>query len=300
MAQRFPFASIFLIILIFTAAADADFTGRGHVHVRAQHRQDFLDPNCQRTASCALKRFSLIQEENEIWFSDNPKYPTYGNGVIIEYETDSVAALEQFAVVQFKRGCVFDSKLDGAGMERRLVTDTVASFGELVPFCLRRWVIDSQDRDPAYNSDPKQGRFYYLRWNLPGSYEKPSEKFFGAAKPERPVLYMSDYPAGAFIAQTAVRNVALQFKTCIYNARQVPSVTHRDDLDFAQPLHCFAWQNIYIYDFTRRVFRTDAAVLASWGEEAPPIEFYRRVAIAALWLTIALVALWAWRGSRRD
>lgn len=288
------FSSAFILLFgLEVPISHADFTAKGHLHTRSATRQDFFNPACRQTASCELKRFSLIQAENEIWFSDNPNYPTYGNGVIIEYETASVNALENFAVVQFKKGCVFDSVANRAGKVQRSITDTVASFGELVPFCFRRWVIDSQDRDPAYNSDPKLGRFYYLRWNQPGSYDNRTQKFYGGEKPLTPVLYMSDYPAGAFIAQSAVRNVALQFKSCIYKAREVPAVSRRDDIDFAKPIHCFDWQNIYVYDFARGRFRTDLAAVPNWDEPLPPIASYRRAAVIALWIAIAAVMMWS-------
>lgn len=290
--QRLFYSSFILLCGLEVAVAHADFTGKGHVHIRSETRQDFFNPACQQTDSCDLKRFSLTKAVNEIWFSDNPNYPTYGNGVIIEYETDSVAALENYAVVQFKKGCVFDSLVNRAGQVRRMVVDQVASFGELVPFCFRRWVIDSQDRDPAYNSDPKLGRFYWLRWNLPGSYDNRTQKYYGEGKPLAPVLYMSDYPAGAFIAQSAVRNVALEFKSCIYKASLVPAVSQRDNVNFAQPLHCFDWQNIYVYDFAQRRFRSDLAALPSWDEPLPPIASYRQVAIIALWMTVAAVLMW--------
>ena len=85
-------------------------------------KQVFLNPDCQSTDSCDLKRFTLSKAVNEIWFSDNPKHPTYGNGVIMEYETDSVAALETYAIVQFKKGCVFDTAKTSEGKIRRIVT----------------------------------------------------------------------------------------------------------------------------------------------------------------------------------
>ena len=85
----------------------------------------------------------------------------------MEYETDSVAALEKYVIVQFKKGCVFDTAKNREGKIRRIVADTVASFGEQIPFCFRQWVIDSQDTDPAYNSDPDYGRFYFCAGTNP-------------------------------------------------------------------------------------------------------------------------------------
>ena len=105
--------------------------------------------------------------------------PTYGNGVIMEYETDSVGAIEKYAIVQFIKGCVFNSSKNSDRKIKRNVGSTVPNFGEDIPYCFSDWVIDSQDTDPAYNSDPEYGRFYLLRWNKPGSYDSRTDKFYG-------------------------------------------------------------------------------------------------------------------------
>lgn len=291
MKRRFGYA-IIVSVSLAAGISHADFTGQGHVHILSETKQSFLNPDCRTTNSCDLKRFTITKAVNEIWFSDNPDFPTYGNGVIMEYETESVAALENYAVVQFKKGCVFDTAKTQDGKIRRIVTDTVASFGEQTLFCFRRWVIDSQDRDPAYNSDPKHGRFYLLRWNRPGSYDNKTQKYYGIEKPPAPVLYMSDYPAGAFIAGSGVRNVALEFKSCIYKASDVPSVTSRDDIHFAKPIACFEWQNVYVYDFAKAGFQTDLAAAPKWEEPAPPVAPERRAIVIALWIAIALVIFW--------
>jgi len=290
--------SLISLISFLTGVSHADFTGMGHVHTLAETKQVFLNPDCRSTDSCDLKRFTLTKVVNEIWFSDDADYPTYGNGVIMEYQTDSVATLEKYAIVQFKKGCVFDSYKNRAGTIRRNFTDTVTSFGEHVPFCFRNWVIDSQDRDPAYNSDPDFGRFYLMRWNKPGSYDNRTQKFYGAEKPKKPVVYMADYPAGAFISRTGVRNVALEFKTCIYKASDVPTETARDNLNFAQPIRCFAWQNVYVYDFAKARFQNDLAVLPSWEEPPAPVDNNRRLLIVALLMGITLSGYLGWRKLR--
>ena len=287
--KRFLRTTIILLTYFVAGISYADFTGKGHVHTLAEIKQDFLNPDCRSTDSCDLKRFTLTQAVNEIWFSDNPDHPTYSNGVIMEYETDSVAALEKYAIVQFKKGCVFDTYKNREGKIRRNITDTVASFGEHIPFCFQQWVIDSQDRDPAYNSDPDYGRFFLLRWNNPGSYDNRTQKYYGAEKPKTPVVYMADYPAGAFIFRTGVRNVALEFNTCIYKASDVPTETSRNNLEFAKPISCFEWQNVYVYDFAKASFQSDLAAIPSWEEPPAPVQNYRLVLVVALLIAVALV-----------
>lgn len=299
MKQLF-YSSFVLIIFCLAGTSYGDFTGKGHVHTLAETKQVFLNPDCRATDSCDLKRFTLTKTVNEIWFSDDSEHPTYSNGVIMEYETDSVAAIEKYAIVQFKKGCVFDTYQNRDGKIRRNISDTVASFGEEIPFCFERWVIDSQDRDPAYNSDPDFGRFYLLRWNKPGSYDNRTQKYYGAEKPQKPIVYMADYPAGAFITRNGVRNVALEFNTCIYKASDVPTETRRNNLDFAKPINCFKWQNVYVYDFAKARFQTDLASVPSW-EEAPVIAkaYYPSVIGGAVLITLLLITiLWLRKNSR--
>ena len=255
------FCSLILIVSFLAGESHGDFTGKGHVHALSETTQVFLNTDCRSTGTCDLKRFTLTTSAHEVWFSDDPNYPTYGNGVIMEYETDSVDAIEKYAIVQFIKGCVFHSSKNREGKINRNVSYIVPSFGENLPFCFSKWVIDSQDTDPAYNSDPEYGRFYLLRWNKPGSYDYRTHKYYGAEKPKFPVVYMTDYPAGAFVTGTGVKNAALEFNTCIYKARDVPTEARRDDINFAKPIACFEWQNVYVYDFHKGKFQTRLAAL---------------------------------------
>ena len=286
--KLFCFSSIWFILL--AGYGYAGFTGKGHVHTLSETQQLFLNSHCRSTDTCDLKRFTLTKSIYEVWFSDDPKYPTYGNSVIMEYETDSVDALEKYAVVQFKKGCVFYSSKNRQGKIHRSVRDTVSSFGENIPFCFPRWVIDSQDSDPAYNSDPEYGRFYLLRWNQPGSYDGRTQKYYGAEKPKIPVVYMADHPAGAFVAGTGVRNVALEFNTCIYKAGDVPVETHRNDVNFARPITCFEWQNVYVYDFAKGTFESDLADAPKWEEPSTRVNPYLVMIVVILLMTAALIA----------
>jgi hypothetical protein len=296
MKQSCCFSFLWLLVLL-AGDALADFTGKGHVHTLSSTRQEFLNHECLVSKACGLKRFTVTKSVEEVWFSDDPNHPTYGSGVTMEYETDSVATLERFAVVQFVKGCVFYSSKNGRGKITRTVIDTVTSFGEQVPFCFPDWVIDSQDTDPAYNSDPEQGRFHLLRWNKPGSYDQRTQKFYGTEKPKSPVVYITDYPAGAFVGITAVKNTALAFKSCIYKAVDVPSDTRRHNTVFADAIACFEWQSIYIYDFDRGVFQTSLRDFPHRAEPDTGTSLYMLVALIAG--VLALIAWLSIKGYRR-
>jgi len=82
---------------------------------------------------------------------------------------------------------------------------------------------------------------------------------------------MTDYPAGAFFVSDGVKNAALEFSTCIYKASDVPAETRRNDINFATPLSCFKWQNVYVYDYGKGKFQTE------WPDLRQPHEPYTLV-----------------------
>jgi hypothetical protein len=150
-------------------------------------------------------------------------------------------------------------------------------------------VIDSQDTDPAYNSDPEYGRFHLLRWNKPGSYDNRTQKFYGAEKPKIPVVYMADNPSGAFVTGTGVKNAALEFNTCIFKAKDVPAETRRDDINFATPINCFEWQNVYVYDFRQGSFQANWADVPRRAEPYMRVRLYLLVIFVILFIGLAII-----------
>src|ERR1044071_9127081 len=129
---RISFLSLFFLAVSFTGTSHAHFTGKGHVHTLSTNSKVFSNSSCQLADSCDLKRFALTTSTYEIWFSDAPENPTYTKGAVMEYETESVEALERYAIVQFKKGCVFHSAKDPDGKIVTSIGDTVRSFGENV------------------------------------------------------------------------------------------------------------------------------------------------------------------------
>ena len=94
--------------------------------------------------------------------------------------------------------------------------------------------------------------------------------------------------------------VALGF-VLIYKASDVPGETRRDDINFATPLTCFGWQNVYVYDFDKEKFQTDIADLPRWAEPSAliekrqepstPIDLYLMVIFITLFIAVALLIL---------
>lgn len=231
-------------------------TGKGHVHELPAKIRDFYNTDCEKNNTCALERFSIFVREYEVWFPDDSK-PSYGTGMIAEYETRSISDIETFAVVQFIRGCVFDNRKEDSGEITEFGEVLIMNLGELKRFCHRGWKLDSFDLDPVYNSNPENGRFYYLRWNsVRGSHQSSTEKYYGEERPKYPIVYLTDLPSSAFTGEISARNVSLEFKTCVYRANDVPAIVEENNLNFAEPIKCFDWQSSYVYNWDLQKFET--------------------------------------------
>src|SRR5215471_8597829 len=100
---------------------------------------------------------------------------------------------------------------------------------------------------------------------------------------------MTDYPAGASVTGTGVKNADLEFNTCIYKASEVPAETRRKDTNFAKPITCFERQNLYVYDFDRGRFEANWADDPRRGEPYMRLIVYLLVSFVTLFIALALV-----------
>ena len=263
MKMFFSISAVIAFLCLCVGTASAHQTGSGHVHYAAPTVQAFMNTDCVKNNTCDLKRFSLTVRAIEVWFADSQDI-TYGTTAIAEYETSSVGELEKYVIVQFMKGCAFSFSRDADGnIKKYLGTHFKEYFGESGRnYSFADWVIDSADKDPAYKSDSKLGRYYFYKWNkIPNSYGNQSEVLYGEAKPREPKLYVTDTSLpGAFLLETGGNNVSLELKTCIYKTADVPQKTEPENVNFATPIRCFNWKNSYIYNFDLKKFEAKEAI----------------------------------------
>ncbi len=198
---------------------------------------------------CNIESFKLHHYNYRILFAGDPR-PSYGTAAYMSYETRDVDQLEDYAFVQFIKGCAFESRVDEETGEIRKRFHLLRHFfDELVDFHHPEWVIDSIDKDPMYNNMEPHNRHGAYRWNrVRGSYDRKTEVFYQNRKPRFPLLYASDHPSTSFLTAQGARNMSLKFKTCIYQTNDIPLVSSPKDMDPSQALGCFNWQSSFIYN----------------------------------------------------
>lgn len=236
----------------------------------------FQNTDCKANHTCSLIKAEHQVENYKIWVIDGY---SHGTRRILRYQTDSLATLEDYLVVQFMRGCMYDSRSDGFNVAT-VFRQHYRHFGKIVPLHFNNWIIDTDNPDPAYSSlnvqrwsdsygcasdkpDPEckalNGplRYFLWTWNtVPGSTDKATRKFYGFTEPPTPELYITDHPGrAAFVMGDDAQNISLQFRTCIYKAADVPAtMTPEDSVNFAKPIHCFEWSASHIYNHATEQF----------------------------------------------
>lgn len=251
------------VIFLFLLSSNAALAG-SVIHF-PEEIQTYTSTECEQNQTCNLLRFSVRRHDYKVNF-DEYTTPTFGTTAYFEYFTKSPAMLEEFALVNFIRGCQFysrprkDPQKDGV---ERIYSIANESFGQFVTYRFPEWRIDSIDTNPIYNNTPAEWgegiatQHGPYRWNrIKGSFDKRTEVRLIEESPQENRLYVSDRPDVAFVSDdgSEAKNISVEFRTCIYRTRDIPRVTTPDNVDFAAPIACHEWRSSYIYDFEKKEF----------------------------------------------
>lgn len=236
------------LALLFSLSAESSTSGK--VQRYNYQQQSFLNSQCQTTHTCSLLKFEI---ETHDYTVSLPEGPSFGTSMTASFESDGPETITDYAIVQFVRGCRFSSTLKGQFIQY-YSNNVRILFEELVPFRHPQWVIDSNDRDPAYASS-SQGRFFNLKWNdQKGERTKKGQHFYGQLPPSHGEVYIQHLQGQAFVYEAEANNISLSYQTCLYPSKNVPDSATPTEIHFATPLHCFSWNYSKIYDHTLKKF----------------------------------------------
>lgn len=230
---------IIALLLLFSVPALAQYDKKPRIISRSG--QIFNNINCADTNTCDLIQIKYLAEDYEIWIDTGMHY---GTRLFAHYTTNSINALENYAFVQFIKGCQYHSYNNG----KVSLSVSTENFLKQRVFNYKDWTIESSDADPIYFSTPASRHFNY-KWNInKDSVDRTTEKYFGLEKPIYPELYISDIPYQAFYMNGTAKNISLAFKTCLYRTLDIPLKINPEDVNFAEPINCFYWYSSWVYN----------------------------------------------------
>jgi hypothetical protein len=224
--------------------------------------QVFKNKNCQSTKTCNLQEFRLDYRNFEVDLPDTLS-PSYGLTSYMSYKTKKNKDYEEFAIVQYIKGCVFSSRREGERIVymRNYVREF---FGELAAFHHPNWVVDSVDSDPMYKNFPQEyindpavinkTRHGMYNWSKYLDFSKEKQNAIYKAKPQSNFFFTVDRPATAFLAEYEAKNVSLSFKTCIYKTKDLPRSLENPESFITNAIHCFPYKHQVHYDHEKNQF----------------------------------------------
>lgn len=223
---------------------------------RYGHISQSSSPKCD---DCRVTKFKTETYHYKAYL---PEGVSHGTGMYTSFETKDANSLKDYVIVQFIKGCHFESKIENNQITKRL-TRSRYFFNDLVKYKHSEWVIDSIDADPVYSSTPK-GRHFSYRWNLnPLSYNSDTEFLYGRRFPENPRLYISDFPGTAFkISDSEAINISLKFKTCLFRSVDIPrnSTPAVENIDMKQALSCHSWSSSHLYNHKKDLYESSQKI----------------------------------------
>lgn len=239
-----------LTLIAFSALSASSFAGV----VKDKTKETvFKNTNCAATDSCDLVEFRVQSYDYHVIFADQS--PSHGTSAFMSYTTKSIDDLENYAIVQQIKGCIFDSGQNYDGEIIKSSNYVRDLFGKSVDYKHPEWTIDSIDLDPMYNNSVPSLRHGSYRWNTAkNSYSKDTEKVYAKERPTSPTLYVSDLPGTAFADNNEAKNISLEFRTCIYKTGKIPLVATPGDVNFSEPIACIPWKSSFIYNHKAKKF----------------------------------------------
>ena len=208
------------------------------------------------TGESSLIEFRLLEMKKKVEIVGlPPEAAAYQTDVRAVYSTREIKQIEDYAIVQFIKGCQFESEWDGHELKKTL-TVYRNHFGKNVVFHHPSWVVDSDNADPVYSSFADLGRFAGLRWNTDAkSLDPGTAHYYADRKPEVSTVFVTDLPGSAMILSqedgiVVAKNITLEFQTCLFRTSDVPKVStpQGEGIDKQRALSCMGWTHGFVFD----------------------------------------------------
>jgi hypothetical protein len=214
--------------------------------------------DCKALGVCDLKKVTMVERKIKVLLADQrAEFANYMTDFRFVIEVDKAEHISNYGVIQFMRGCMFESNLEPNGTVNRDFTYVHKNFGEYKLVKHADWTIDSSHADPLSTSFENYGRFDLFKWNAdPTNLDADNATWYFDAEPPHGTVFKADLIGTTGLIESAsipsARNSSLEFETCIFKIDDVPlaSDVSGTGVDRSKAIWCAKWDHKYSYDFT--------------------------------------------------
>lgn len=264
-AQKFPttivarnFASGLLLLLVSTIALAQSPASIKEISKRAISMPP--QANCGSTDTCDLKNVRLVERKIKVLLpNERADFAMYMTDTRFIVQTTTAKEIPRYGVIQYLRGCMFESEILPDGSERRDFTFVHKQFGAYSLVRHDDWVVDSSHLDPLATSFETYGRFDLYKWNRdPANLDADDATWYFDAKPPHGTVFKSELLGTTGLIEgsknPSARNSSLELETCIFKISDLPltSDAQGTGIDKSKALWCASWDHKFSYDFATR------------------------------------------------
>lgn len=241
-------------------------------------RFDLSNTDCGVQSPCGLKTVRFI--ERKYRFTDliesRPEDEAFTQmQVVLDFAHRT--AIENFGVVQWIKGCQYESTLQQDGSVEIAYTFVHRHHGRNRLVFHPNAVIDSPISDPLRSSYEGHGRFDLYRWNDdPDDWDESYADWYFFAPPPHSTVFLNDVIGTAGLYQRSpaptARNSSLDFLTCLFHLNDLPISTDSSGsgIDVNQAITCHRWNHSFEYDFRAQTLTSTQPVSRSCSGPTGP------------------------------
>lgn len=270
-------AALSLLTLAATSFATSTYASPGSIKELSKRTVVMPKPaDCRTLGICELKSAKMVEQKVKVLLpNERPEFASYMTGISFVVQVDKPANIPNFGVVQYLKGCMFESELMPDGTQQHRFIYVHKLFGKYELIHHDNFVIDSSDMDPLATSFEGYGRFDLYKWNAnPKNIDSDAGTWYFDAKPPHGTVYKADLVANTGLVEgttnPTARNSYLELETCLFKIADLPltSDAQGTGVDRSKALWCAAWDHKFGYDFATHKVTKETAISPVCNEPA--------------------------------
>ncbi len=230
--------------------------------------------DCKKQDICDLKNVKIVERKIKVLLpNERAEFASYMTDYRFVLELDKPSSIPRYGVVQFMKGCMFQSELLPDGSVQNRFAYVHKHFGNYQLLRHDNWVVDSSHNDPLASSFENYGRFDLYKWNKdPGNLDADDATWYFDAKPLHGTVFKSELISNTGLMEGTenpmARNSSLELETCIFKIDDLPLKTDSvgTGVDRSKAIWCSQWDHKFSYDFANSKVNQDQSIHAYCAE----------------------------------